>query len=131
VPRAGRPRTALVPDHTRIEALGRDHAISRATACRYVFEAVDVLSEQAPGLEEALERALTEGIPYVILDGKVFASDRCAEKIFTVDEMGLAGRAKCAETVVRWLPVPAELGRSSGSRPLVIVPIVSRETRAP
>ena len=60
-------------DRTRIEALGRDHGVSRATAYRYVAEAVDVLSAQAPGLPEALERAMAEGVPYVILDGKVFA----------------------------------------------------------
>jgi hypothetical protein len=65
-------------DRTRIEALGRDHGISRATAYRYVAEAVDVLSAQAPGLTEALERALAEGTPYVILDGKVFGTDACA-----------------------------------------------------
>jgi hypothetical protein len=59
-------------DRTRIEALGRDHGVSRATAYRYVAEAVDVLSQQAPGLAEALERALADGVPYVILDGKVF-----------------------------------------------------------
>ena len=59
-------------DRTRLEVLGRDHGISRATAYRYVAEAVDVLSEQAPGLAEALERAMTEGVPYVSLDGKVF-----------------------------------------------------------
>jgi hypothetical protein len=41
-------------DRTRIEALGRDHGISRATACRYVAEAVDVLSGQAPSLPDAL-----------------------------------------------------------------------------
>jgi hypothetical protein len=35
-------------DRTRIEALGRDHGVSRATAYRYFAEAVDVLSEQAP-----------------------------------------------------------------------------------
>ena len=63
-------------DRTRIEALGRDHGVSRATAYRYVAEAVDVLSEQAPGLAEALERAMAEGVPYVILDGKIFESDR-------------------------------------------------------
>jgi hypothetical protein len=31
-----------------------------------------VLSEQSPGLAEALEGAMAEGVPYVILDGKVF-----------------------------------------------------------
>jgi len=65
-------------DRTRIEALGRDHGISRATAYRYVAEAVGVLSAQAPDLAGALERALAEGVPYVILDGKVFTADACA-----------------------------------------------------
>ena len=50
-------------DRTRIEALGRDHGISRATAYRYVAEAVDVLSAQAPSLPQALERAMAEGVP--------------------------------------------------------------------
>src|SRR5262249_53309352 len=65
-------------DRTRIEALGRDHGISRATAHRYVAEAVDVLSQQAPDLAPALRRALAEGMAYVILDGKVFGTDACA-----------------------------------------------------
>lgn len=71
-------------DRTRIEALGRDHGVSRATAYRYVTEAVDVLSEQAPGLREALDRAMADGVPYVILDGKVFESDRCSEPVTSV-----------------------------------------------
>ncbi|HEX6524991.1 MAG TPA: transposase family protein [Streptosporangiaceae bacterium] len=71
-------------DRTRIEALGRDHGVSRATAYRYVAEAVDVLSEQATGLAEALERAMADGVPYVILDGKVFESDRCSEPLTSV-----------------------------------------------
>src|SRR6185312_3120281 len=45
---------------------------------------VDVLSAQAPGLPDALERAMAEGVPYVILDGKVFASDRCSEPMTSV-----------------------------------------------
>jgi hypothetical protein len=71
-------------DRTRIEALGRDHGVSRATAYRYVAEAVEVLSEQAPGLAEALERAMADGVPYVILDGKIFASDRCSAPMTSV-----------------------------------------------
>jgi hypothetical protein len=35
-------------------------------------------------LQEALERAMAEGVPYVILDGKVFASDRCSEPVTSV-----------------------------------------------
>jgi hypothetical protein len=71
-------------DRARIEALGRDHGVSRATAYRYVAEAVDVLAQQAPGLAEALERALAEGAAYVILDGKVFTGDRCHETATSV-----------------------------------------------
>ncbi len=71
-------------DRTRIEALGRDHGVSRATAYRYLAEAVDVLSAQAPDLPEALERAMAEGVAFVILDGKVFATDRCCEPATSV-----------------------------------------------
>jgi hypothetical protein len=79
-------------DRTRIERLGRDHGVSRATAYRYVAEAVDVLSAQAPDLPEALERAMAEGAPYVILDGKVFAGDRCSEPATSVK----------GETIAAW-----------------------------
>jgi hypothetical protein len=71
-------------DRTRIAALGRDHGISRATAYRYVAEAVDVLPDQAPDLADALERAMADGVPYVILDGKVFAADRCSAPVTSV-----------------------------------------------
>ena len=39
-----------------------------------------MIAAQAPGLEEALQQAVREGTPYVILHGKVVASDRCREK---------------------------------------------------
>src|SRR5262249_54471055 len=72
-------------DRTRVERLGRDHGVSRATAYRYLAEAVSVLSAQAPGLPQALERALADGVPYVILDGKVFTGDRCHETATSVN----------------------------------------------
>ena len=68
-------------DRTRPGRLATDHGISRATAYRYVAEAVDVLSAQAPGLDEALRRALADGAPYVILDGKIFETDRLSETV--------------------------------------------------
>ena len=37
-------------------------------------------------MQEALERALAEGVPYLILDGKVVDTDRCREK--TVSRKG-------------------------------------------
>jgi hypothetical protein len=50
-------------DRTRTDRLAVDHGISRATAYRYVAEAVGALSAQAPGLDEALERALGKECP--------------------------------------------------------------------
>jgi DDE superfamily endonuclease len=39
-----------------------------------------VLAARAPGLREALERGLAEGLSYLILDGKVVRTDRCRKK---------------------------------------------------
>jgi hypothetical protein len=39
-----------------------------------------VLAERAPGLREALERALAEGARYVIQDGTLIRSDRRRDK---------------------------------------------------
>jgi hypothetical protein len=39
-----------------------------------------VLAARAPEPREALERTVADGLPYLILDGKVVASDRLKEK---------------------------------------------------
>lgn len=41
-------------DTMRVENLGRDHGLSRATACRYLHEGFDVLASEAPDLHQAL-----------------------------------------------------------------------------
>ena len=71
-------------DRTVPDALARDHGISRATAYRYLEEVITVLSEQAPDLRQALERARDEGFSHVILDGAVIPADRCREKTLSV-----------------------------------------------
>jgi len=71
-------------DRATPEALARDHGISRATAYRYVDEVIAVLAEQAPDLHQALERAQDEGLPHVILDGKIIPCDRCKEPAVSV-----------------------------------------------
>ena len=71
-------------DRASPDALARDHGISRATAYRYLDEVIMVLAEQAPELSEALERAAAEGLPQVILDGKIIPADRCREKTTSV-----------------------------------------------
>lgn len=67
-----------------IAVLGAGFGISRATAYRYHDEAIGVLSGQAPDLHEALQQARMQGFAYVILDGKVFSADRCAEQTTSV-----------------------------------------------
>lgn len=67
-----------------VTALGRDHGVSRATAYRYVDEVIGVLADLAPDLHEALEQAKKQGLAYVILDGKIFSTDRCGEKTMSV-----------------------------------------------
>ena len=73
-------------DKADIPRLGAGFGLSQATSCRYVAEGTKVVSAEAPGLEEALERAVKEGTPYVILDGKIVAADRCHVK--TVSRKG-------------------------------------------
>ncbi|MFW6640320.1 transposase family protein [Nocardiopsis algeriensis] len=66
-------------DGTAIDALARDNRISRATGYRYVDEGIDVLADQAPGLHQVLEHARTTPDDPLILNGKLFVSDRCSE----------------------------------------------------
>jgi hypothetical protein len=67
-------------DRPDIPRLGKGFGISQATAYRYISEAVTVLAAKAPSLHQALEKARELGLAYLILDGKIVASDRYAEK---------------------------------------------------
>jgi hypothetical protein len=67
-------------DNRDVPALARDHGISRATGYRYLDEVIGALAAQAPDLHEALQRAKTGGATHLILDGKLFASDRLSEQ---------------------------------------------------
>jgi hypothetical protein len=73
-------------DKADIPRLGAWFGLSQATSYRYVAEGTKVVCAEAPGLEEALERAVAEGTPYVILDGKIVSADRCHVK--TVSRKG-------------------------------------------
>src|ERR1039457_1286042 len=67
-------------DRPDIRRLGQGFGISQATAYRYKDEAAGVLAARAPTLREALDRAAEQGLPYLILDGTLISSDRCADK---------------------------------------------------
>ena len=73
-------------DKADIPRLGAGFGLSQATSYRYAAEVTKVVAAEAPGLQEALERAVAEGTPYVILDGKIVSCDRCGEK--TVSRKG-------------------------------------------
>lgn len=60
-------------DKAGIPRLGKGFGLSQATSCRYLNEVITVLAAQAPGLKEALDRALGEGLTHLILDGKIEA----------------------------------------------------------
>ena len=70
---------AWLRDRCDIERLGAGFGLSRSTSYRYHEEVLAVLCAQAPGLQEALERAAEAGYAYLILDGTVIESDRVAE----------------------------------------------------
>jgi len=67
-------------DRPDIRRLGAGFGISQATAYRYKDEAIEVLAAKAPTLREALKKAADQGLPYLILDGTLISSDRCADK---------------------------------------------------
>ncbi|HEY6312678.1 MAG TPA: hypothetical protein VIY52_18015 [Streptosporangiaceae bacterium] len=68
---------ARVRDRPDIRRLGQGSGISQATACRYKDEAIEVLAAKAPTLRQALDKAVDQGLPYLIPDGTLFSSDRC------------------------------------------------------
>lgn len=65
--------------HEEMTVLAAGFGVSRSTAYRYRDEVVKVLHAQAPDLHDALEQVAEQGWSHVVLDGKVFRSDRVAQ----------------------------------------------------
>jgi hypothetical protein len=61
-----------------LAVVGAGFGVSRATAYRYRDEGIKVLAAQAPDLHEMLQQVAAQGWSHVVLDGKVFRTDRCA-----------------------------------------------------
>jgi len=68
-----------------------------------VAEGIDVLAAQTPDLHAALRRVADEGWSHVILDGKLFATDRLAETTTSAEHHELTGALYWAAAVDRWL----------------------------
>jgi hypothetical protein len=64
--------------------LAAGFGVSRATAYRYRDEVTTLLAGTAPDLHDALRRVAEDGWSHVILDGKVFTTDRCAQTTTSV-----------------------------------------------
>lgn len=62
----------------------RAFGLSQATGYRYLDEVIAVLAAQAPDLHQALEQAAANGMPHLVLDGKIFDTDRCRMKTVSV-----------------------------------------------
>lgn len=67
-----------------ITLLAAGFGIARATGYRYVAEGRQVLAAQAPDLHDALHQVAQQGWAYVILDGSLIPTDRCAEQTTSV-----------------------------------------------
>jgi hypothetical protein len=70
---------AWLRDRSDVQRLGAGFGLSRSTAYRYPDEALRVLADQAPDLEEALDPAAARGYAHLILDGTAVATDRLTE----------------------------------------------------
>lgn len=96
-----------------IPKLGRDHKVSRATAYRYIDEGIAVLAVQAPDLHEALERARNDRHAYLIMDGTLLPTDRCAQQTLSVKgepiDLWYSGKAHEHAGNIQALSCPAGL----------------------
>ena len=107
---------------TALTTLARDSRVSRATAYRYLHEALGVIADRAPDLPEVLQRLRERREPNAGLDGTLIRTDRVAQRNpdtgrhlwYSGLGRGLRGQraggdgfslgSRCAR--VRWSPAP-------------------------
>ncbi|AMD86663.1 hypothetical protein AXF14_02455 [Actinomyces radicidentis] len=65
---------------TPVHRLAADHGLSQATAYRYLHEAIDVVADRAPTLEDVLAGQLDTAAPFVCLDGTLIRTNRCSAR---------------------------------------------------
>ena len=107
---------------TALTTPARDSKASRATAYRYLHEALGVIADRAPDLPEVLDRLRRSKEPFVCLDGTLIRTDRVAQRNpdtgrhlwYSGLGRGLRGRRAGGDgfsrgspcTRVRWSPAP-------------------------
>jgi DDE superfamily endonuclease len=63
-----------------LRTLAADAGLSMATAYRYLHEALDVIADHSPTLDDVLDRAHAAGLPFICLDGTLIPTDRVAAR---------------------------------------------------
>lgn len=107
---AGCAGVALVPRPPCPGSAGSGPWVARATSYRYLDEVIAVSVDQAPDVHKAPQHAQGRGLEYVILNGRVLASDRCTETTtsthgYTID-LWYAGKAGEQGGNIQALSVP-------------------------
>lgn len=66
-----------------MDRLAAAAAVRPATADRYLHEGIDVLADAAPDLPRVLAQARERGLPHLLLDSTLIATDRRAARART------------------------------------------------
>jgi hypothetical protein len=120
---AGGFRAGVVPGKDDIPRLGRGFGLPQSTAYRYLDEVIEVVAARAPGLQDASERALAEGVPYLSEAGhqeeQVSSDPALAGDGYRVGHRNRRGQpgARHTKRLACRRPVTARLRGESGTTP--------------
>ena len=89
-----------------VQSLARDAGISQDTGYRYLYEALDVLADQAPDLHRVLRQCRQQGMGHVVLDGTLIACDRVAGTNEAGNDAWYSGKATHFAGNVQFLAAP-------------------------
>jgi hypothetical protein len=79
-------------DGTDVAVLARDAGISQATGYRYLHEAIDVIADKAPGLEEVLAGGRQAGWAFVAHDGTLIETSRVSTRSEAGHDLWYSGK---------------------------------------
>ena len=79
-------------DGTKIHLLARDSGISQATAYRYLHEAIDVIAEHAPQLQDVLTTGARHGWAFLCVDGTLIQTTRLSARSVAGHDLWYSGK---------------------------------------
>lgn len=77
---------------TEVALIAKDARVSQATGYRYLHEAVAVIAERAPELDEVLAQGLAKGWAHVSLDGTLIPTTRSSERSEAGHDLWYSGK---------------------------------------